>query len=94
MIFRGLFAANILTPWFEAARRVVSGDLPGAADICVAIGTRPDEAYARLRCAELFVHAGRRPAAEAQLDRALAFYRSVGATTYMGQAETLLSASA
>jgi class 3 adenylate cyclase/tetratricopeptide (TPR) repeat protein len=84
----------ILTPWFEAARRVASGDLPGAADLCVEIGTRPEEAYARLRCAELFVHAGRRPAAEAQLERALAFYRSVGATTYMSQAETLLSASA
>jgi class 3 adenylate cyclase/predicted ATPase len=83
-----------LTSWFEAARRVASGDLSGAADLCAEIGTRPDEAYARLRCAELFSDEGRRPEAEIQLERALAFYRSVGATAYTRKAEALLAASA
>ncbi len=83
-----------LTPWFEAARSVASGALLEAAEICAEIGSLPDEAYARLRSAELFAQTGRRPEAEAQLELALAFYRSVGATAYTRQAEALLAASA
>jgi hypothetical protein len=40
------------------------------------------------------VDAGRRAEAGGQLARALAFYRSVGATRYVGRAEALLPASA
>ena len=47
------------------------------------IGDVTDEAYARLRS---------RRAAE--VERALAFFRSVGATRYIREAEALLAASA
>src|SRR6266545_332186 len=78
----------------EASRRVVSGNLLGAADLCAEIGSLPDDAYARLRSAEIFAHEGRRADADAQLKRALAFYGSVGAAAYARRAEVLLAPSA
>ena len=80
--------------WTDAARLMVSGDFVAAADIYATIGSLPDEADARLRAARALVEAGRRPEADAQLQRALAFYRSVGATRYLRQGEALLAASA
>ena len=56
--------------------------------------TSANEADARLRAAEQHAAAGRRAEASAELDRALAFYRSVGATRYIRQGEALLAASA
>jgi hypothetical protein len=55
------------------------------------IGSRVDEALARLRAAELL---GRGSEADVQLQKALAFWRSVGATRYIREGETLLAASA
>jgi hypothetical protein len=48
----------------------------------------------RLRGAEALVQAGRRAEADAMLQQALAFYRSVGATRYLREAEALFAASA
>ena len=73
-------------PYGRAAVRFANGDPVGAAEICAAIGARTDEAYMRLV-------AGRAGDAE-ELERALAFYRSVGATRYVRQGEALLAASA
>ncbi len=83
-----------IRPWADAARAVLSGDLAAAADICAAMGSLVDEADARLRAARALVEAGRRAEADAHLQRALAFYRSVGATRYLRQGEALLAASA
>ena len=58
------------------------------------MGSRPDEAFVRLSAAEAIAAAGRRPEANVQLERALAFYRSVGATAYVREAEALFAASA
>ena len=80
--------------WIDAARAVCRREFARAADVCVQIGTRPDEAYARLRAAEQLSADGRRAEADAQLQQALAFYRSVGATRYIRNAESLLAASA
>jgi class 3 adenylate cyclase len=54
------------------------------------------EAYARLRAARQLVEDGRRPRPEADqhLQKALAFGRSVGATRYIREGESLLAASA
>jgi class 3 adenylate cyclase/tetratricopeptide (TPR) repeat protein len=79
------------TPWFEAAMLWARGELVRAADVLGEIGSLPDEALARLRAAEKFVAAGRRPEADEQLARALAFWRSVGATRYIGEGEALLA---
>ncbi|MBA2360250.1 MAG: AAA family ATPase [Actinobacteria bacterium] len=78
----------------EAALAFVERDYVRAAAIYDEIGARVEEAYARLRAAEAFVKEGRRAEADEQLERALAFYRSVGATRYIGEAEALLRVSA
>jgi len=82
------------TPWTRAGRAVLAGDLSGAADLLGEIGAAAQEAFLRLRSAEQLVQAGRRAEADEQLRRALAFYRSVGATRYVREGEALLAASA
>jgi thioredoxin-like negative regulator of GroEL len=82
------------TRWIEAARLYASGEFAGAAELYGQIGSAVDEADARLRAAEQLAEAGRREEAEAQLERALTFYRSVGATRYVREGEDLLAASA
>jgi len=82
------------TPWTEAVRAYGQHDFAVAAEILHRIGTRPDEAEARLRAAEELVAQGRRAEADEQLQQALAFYRSVGATRYVRECEALLPASA
>jgi class 3 adenylate cyclase len=85
---------GLTVPWTEAAIAFAAGDLIGAADICAEIGARTEEAYARLSGARMLVAQGRRAEADVQLQRALEFYRSVGATHYIRQGESLLAASA
>ena len=62
---------------------ILDGELEHAADLFARIGSLPDEAYARLRTRE-----------PEQVRRALAFYRSVGATAYLREAEALLATTA
>jgi class 3 adenylate cyclase/tetratricopeptide (TPR) repeat protein len=81
-------------PWIDAAVAFVEGELNRAAEIYATIGTRPDEAYARLRAAEQLVVEGRRAEADEHLQKALAFYRSVGATRYIREGEALFAATA
>jgi predicted ATPase/class 3 adenylate cyclase len=82
------------TPWLEAATAYLEDDFLGAAEIYGEIGSLPDEAFARLRAAEALVGEGRRAEADAQLEPALAFWRSVGATVYVRDGEALLAESA
>jgi class 3 adenylate cyclase/tetratricopeptide (TPR) repeat protein len=82
------------TRWLEAATLWAEGELERAAHVLGEIGSLPDEALARLRAAELLAAAGRRAEADQQLQRSLAFFRSVGATRYIREGETLLAASA
>ena len=64
------------------AEAILSDDLKAAADLLSEIGHRPAEADARLR------------AGGAHVRKALAFYRSVGATRYIRAAESQRAASA
>jgi tetratricopeptide (TPR) repeat protein len=82
------------TPWLEAATLWADGELSRAADLLGDIRSLPDEALARLRAADQLVAAGRRAEADEQLGRALAFFRSVGASRYIREGEALLAASA
>jgi hypothetical protein len=59
-----------------------SGDFAGAAEVLHGTGSKPDEAEARL-------HAG----TEEQLEQALEFYRSVGATRFIREGEALLASA-
>lgn len=78
------------TLWLEAAVAYLEGDLGSAAHLLARIGDLPAEAYVRLRAAERLIAEVRHEEAQAQLERSLAFWRSVGATRYIGRAEQLL----
>ena len=80
--------------WVDAGRLHAEGDLAGAADVLREIGSATDEARTRIRLAEQLAAAGHRADADAELARATAFYRSVGATFYLRRAERVLAASA
>jgi tetratricopeptide (TPR) repeat protein len=93
-VTRMLDEQRLETRWNDAARAVLDQKFDEAADIFYEIGELDDEAEARLRAAEWFVQEGRRAEADVQLQKALAFYRSVGATRYIREAESLLAESA
>jgi hypothetical protein len=61
------------SPWLDAARALAGGDPLTAADRYAAIGSRPDEADARLAAARLLARQGRPNEAGAQLAAARAF---------------------
>ena len=82
------------THWVEVADAVARGDLGLAADRCAVIGSLPDEAYLRLLAARALADAGKDEDAESQLERALAFHRSVGADAYVREAEQVAAALA
>jgi hypothetical protein len=73
-------------PWTQIGITFCSGNATGAADRCAEIGALASEAHCRLAAA--------RAGDLGQLERALAFYRSVGATRYVSEGESLLAASA
>jgi class 3 adenylate cyclase len=82
------------SPWARTARCFATGDLRQAADICGEIGAVAAEARDRLWLAGALIKENRRSEAHVELQRALAFYRSVGATRYIRKAEVLHAASA
>jgi class 3 adenylate cyclase/tetratricopeptide (TPR) repeat protein len=81
------------SPWIDAACAFVERDFAGAAARYAQIGSRPDTAYAQLRAAEALAEQGRREEGDQCLRAALAFYRSVGASRYLREAEALLAAA-
>jgi tetratricopeptide (TPR) repeat protein len=81
------------SPWLAAYEAYAAGRYDVAADLLATLSV-PDEAHARLRAARGLVDAGARAQADVQLQKALAFWRSVGATRYIREGEALLAASA
>ena len=77
--------------WAEAASLYFAGDFVRAADRYEEIGSRADEAEARLRAAKSFMASGNVAEGEIQLERALGFYRPVGATRFIREGEALLA---
>jgi len=84
----GPLAANV---WVEAARAFARGDLERAAGIYAAMGARAPEAATRQRLAEQYFGAGDRAAGAAELERAMGFWRLVGATAYLDEGLELAS---
>ncbi|MBA3384994.1 MAG: hypothetical protein H0T20_10130, partial [Actinobacteria bacterium] len=82
------------TLWTQAIAAVAEGRLEQAATRLSEIGDRPNEAEVRLRLSAELATAGRRAEADEHLQKALAFYRSVGATRYVRAGEALLAKSA
>jgi len=79
------------TRWSSVFLAVLAREYETAADLFLEIGAVGFGADARLRAAEKLVAEGRRPEADEQLEKALAFYRSVGATRYISEGEALLA---
>jgi tetratricopeptide (TPR) repeat protein len=71
------------TPWRDAAFEIASRRPEQAVEICAEMENVAHEMYARLRSRS-----------EAQVRRALDFYRSVAATRYVDQGEALLAKTA
>jgi hypothetical protein len=76
----------------SAARLLAASEYRDAADEYAAIGARPEEARTRLRAAVALAAEGRRQDADAELERARAFYEEVGAGEYVDAAEARLAA--
>lgn len=89
-----LIANQPETPWTRVAGLILTHEFEQAAGMLEQIGDRAGEAEVRLQGAAAFVAAGRRAEADVQLAKALAFYRSVGATRYIREGEALLAATA
>jgi hypothetical protein len=78
----------------KASREILDEEFERAAETFAEIGSVPDEAEARRRAGRRISAAGRAEEAEAQLERARAFYRSVGAARQLARAEQPLADSA
>jgi tetratricopeptide (TPR) repeat protein len=76
--------------WRRLAKHLLT-DFAEAADLLAEIGYTAFEADARRRAAATLVERGRYEEAKEQIDRALSFYRSVGATRHIREVEALLA---
>jgi tetratricopeptide (TPR) repeat protein len=77
--------------WKELAFACLDREFVRAAEIWAEGGSPTWEAHLRLRAAEDLIETGRRAEGEEQAARALAFYRSVGASYYIERIEALLA---
>jgi class 3 adenylate cyclase/tetratricopeptide (TPR) repeat protein len=80
--------------WKEAALAFAEGDFGRAAELFVNWEATTFEAEARLFAGEQLIADGHRREGEAEVERALEFFRSVGATFYVERGEALLAKSA
>jgi hypothetical protein len=76
----------------RAALLLLEGRVVEAADAWALVSPH-DEAVARLEAARQLVAAGHTREADVQLERGLAFFRAVGATKMVRDAQSLLSAA-
>jgi tetratricopeptide (TPR) repeat protein len=91
---RDLLATRPAGTFADIARRIVDGDLLTAAADLDAAGSHAYAADVRLLAARKLAEGGNAGDADEQVRRALTFYRSVGASAYVREAEQLLSATA
>ena len=89
--FDALDAVALASRWLDAVRAFVTGDPRRAAEIYAKIGSRPDEAAARLEAARQLLAAGREAEGQAELAAARSFYQEVGATAYLEAASHILA---
>jgi hypothetical protein len=77
--------------WRRTIELILTGELSSAADVMGAAGNVTSEANLRKHAGLRLASAGRSAEARADLDRALAFYRDVGATAYVAEIESALA---
>jgi hypothetical protein len=78
--------------WLVAASAFARGEFDVASECFAAIGSRPDEALARLRAAQMFAESGSDTDAFDQLEQAVVFFREVDGAAYLSSVENLLAA--
>jgi DNA-binding SARP family transcriptional activator/tetratricopeptide (TPR) repeat protein len=78
------------SPWLEATRAIADGDARRAAAIYESIGSRPDAAAAHLAAARALLRQGETAQAKPELAAAVAFYREVGASADLHEAQELV----
>jgi tetratricopeptide (TPR) repeat protein len=79
--------------WRQAIDLVLADELAAAADAVAGMGSPALEAFLRRHAGERLIADGRRDAGDVELERALAFYRSVEATHFIAQIEGELAGS-
>ena len=82
---------EVRTVWRDAAVAIVRGELVKPADALEHTGARTLAAAVRLRAAQASAAEGSHAEAAARLASVLAFYREVGASAYVREAEALLA---
>ncbi len=80
-------------PWKDLTRAGVRGELRRVGDLFAEFGSATFEAYTRLFAGEDAIQAGHRAEGEAEIERALGFFRSVGAELLVRRGESLLAAA-
>ena len=85
---------SLRRPWRDAAELALELDFSGAADIYAEMPNRALEARFRFHAGRTLIGSGRRAEGEAELERAVAFYRTVAATYFLRRAESLLAKTA
>ncbi|MEX2614442.1 MAG: AAA family ATPase [Gaiellaceae bacterium] len=83
-----------LPKWKELAFACLDRDFVRAADMWAEAGSPTWEARLRLRAGEELIETGRRAEADVELQKAIAFYRTVGATFYINRGKQLLAKTA
>ena len=86
---RLVFTAPEEYVWHRVVRAILDADFERAAGVLAELG-HVDEGYARLRAGEQHLAERRAAEADAHLRDAIAFFRPLGATAYVHQAEELL----
>jgi tetratricopeptide (TPR) repeat protein len=84
-------AIPLETPWVTVAREIAHAEYVRAAGVLGEMGHLPAEADARLRAAEALARSGFGMEADAQMSRALDFYRAVDAKSCIRRAHALQS---
>ena len=79
--------------WKRIALQVFDGELIAAADAFAEMEAATFEAQTRLDAARRLIAEGQPAQGEVELERALAFYRSVGAKFYIERGEALLASA-
>jgi len=78
-------------PWRDICRSLVGRRFVEAADLLAATGEQPLQAEVRLLAAQMLADEGRSVEAAEQLEKARAFWTTVGATAYLREADELFA---
>ena len=82
------------SPWRDVLGAALNRDFAREVELLEHMGVVTHTAEARLRLAEAAIDSGRRAEGEAELQKALDFYRSVGATFFIERGQALLAEAA